>query len=389
MKVFLINYGGYMGNSGVHIHFLANALVAQGVDCFVVLPDGGTNPGYFGEPHYSFLSFEEIVHLAQRGGALFKDALFHVWTPRELVRPLTEALSIMTGRPYVVHLEDNEEHILEARSNRSFAELKLQSATETLELDPFFISPLHYEEFLQNAAGITCIVATLKRFVPEGVPSQVFWPACEEAFFRLPAAPNMAVREQLGFDKDEIVLAYPGAIHVVNEHIIESLYLSLALLHQQGYRVRLIRAGFESPSIKSEAAQARDRFVVHVGNVVATELPVLVGAANIVVQPGQPGPYDDYRFPSKLPFFLASGRPLVTARTNLGQHLKHEEHCLILQGSTAQDIADNVIRLIENPEFGRTLGTNGRAFARKYFSWDKSATKVKMFYERILAGWNQ
>ena len=50
--------------------------------------------------------------------------------------------------------------------------------------------------------------------------------------------------------------------------------------------------------------------------------PQLLVAADILVQPdGSPGPFNDYRFPSKLPDFFASGRPVVLPKTNIGLYL--------------------------------------------------------------------
>ncbi len=384
MQIFFINYDPYGGCSGVHIHFLANALADRGHNCHVILPESGNDNAYFGTPRYSFLSLDEAVALAARRSTLFRDAILHAWTPRETPRKITQALASATGLPYVIHLEDNERHILESRYGQPFDVLCQRAASGELELNESYCHPLEHQRFLQGAEGVTCIIDALTRFVPEGVPTQVFWPACEDAFFRLPLTPNLKVRAQLGIGPDEIVLTYPGAMHFANIHVMQELYLALPILAEWGRPVRLLRIGGESPDLSSEAAAARDRFVVHLGTLDASRLPPLVGAADILVQPGMPGPFDDCRFPSKLPFFLASGRPVVTAPTNLGRHLRDGEHCLFLNEPGAPAIAAAVRRLIDDPALARRLGDNGRAFARRNLSWDKSAAVVEAFYKRLL-----
>lgn len=384
MNIFFINYDLYSGCSGVHIHFLANALTERGHRCFVVLPRQANDNTYFGEPHYGFLHALEAVRLADHGSALFRDAVLHAWTPREVVRTVTERLTAATGRPYFVHLEDNERYILEKMYKAPFARLEAAAEQDRFQTVPQFSHPVLHQRFLAGARGVTCIIDALRQFVPDGVPSVVFWPACEEAFFRLPLDPNPKIRAQLGIAPDATVLTYPGNFHFANAHVMQELYLALDLLAAWGHPVRLIRTGDEYPDISPEAKAARERHVVHVGHVGATQLAPLIGAADILVQPGMPGPFDDCRFPSKLPFFLASGRPVITSPTNLGRHLRDGEHCLFLTDSSAEDIARNILRLLDNPALARRLGENGRAFARRSFSWSKSADRVEEFYRRLL-----
>lgn len=386
MKIFFINYAPYAGCSGVHIHFLANALVERGHTCFVVVPETGNDDAYFGPIRYSVLTSLEAIHLAHHGSPLFRDAVLHAWTPREMTRTVTESLAAATGRPYLVHLEDNERYILEKVYKAPFDVLYAAAERGRLESMPAFSHPVLHQRFLEGAAGVTCIIDALRRFVPEGVPSAVFWPACEDAFFRLSAAPNPKVREQLGIASDTTALVYPGSFHFANAHVMQQLYLALAKLAEWGHAVRLIRCGAECDSISPEAKEARERYVTHLGRVRAADLPDLIGAADILVQPGVPGPFDDCRFPSKLPFFLASGRPVITSPANLGHFLRHEEHCLFLADSSAEDIARNVMRLMDDTALARRLGQNGRDFARRYLSWDKSAARVEAFYQSVLNG---
>ena len=62
----------------------------------------------------------------------------------------------------------------------------------------------------------------------------------------------------------------------------------------------------------------------------------------MLVQPGRPDAFNDYRFPSKLPEFLASGRPVMLPRTNIGLHLEDGVEALLLGHGDADEIADKV-----------------------------------------------
>ena len=51
--------------------------------------------------------------------------------------------------------------------------------------------------------------------------------------------------------------------------------------------------------------------------------------------------------------------------------------------SSAEDIARNVIRLMDDATPARRLGENGRDFVRRYLSRDKSAARAEAFYQRL------
>ena len=91
---------------------------------------------------------------------------------------------------------------------------------------------------------------------------------------------------------------------------------------------------------------------------------------------GRAGPFNDYRFPSKLPEFLATGRPVVLPATNLGRFLDDGEECLLLRRGDALEIAAAVERLLDDDELRARLGRGGRAFAERNFSWPASARKL-------------
>ena len=51
--------------------------------------------------------------------------------------------------------------------------------------------------------------------------------------------------------------------------------------------------------------------------------------------------------------------------------------------SSAEDIARNVIRLMDDAAPARRLGENGRDFVRRYLSRDKSAARAEAIYQRL------
>jgi glycosyltransferase involved in cell wall biosynthesis len=114
-------------------------------------------------------------------------------------------------------------------------------------------------------------------------------------------------------------------------------------------------------------------------------VPELLAAADVLVQPGRSDAFNDYRFPSKLPEFLASGRPVVLPRTNIGLHLEDGVEALLLERGGADEIAEKVAFLAVDPELRAMLGERGREFAFRELRWSKNVSAVVDLYRGVSA----
>jgi glycosyltransferase involved in cell wall biosynthesis len=106
--------------------------------------------------------------------------------------------------------------------------------------------------------------------------------------------------------------------------------------------------------------------------------------ADVLVQPGAPDLYNDYRFPSKLPEFFASGRPVILPHTNIGRQATDGENCLLLHTGSPDEIAAHLARLHQDPGLREQVGRAGRRFADTHFSWPRAAQVLRGFYPSIL-----
>ena len=380
MDVYFVNYYWFDNTSGIHLFHLANQLQERGVRCTVLVPDRPDSVTTFGVPRFAVQTYRQSWRdrLAQRLARPDGGAIVHAWTPREIVRRPTLELAARLRAPYLVHLEDNERLLYLA--NRRAARKSGRTGRRRSER---LIHPLHWRRFLDKAAGITCIIDSLLRFCPDHVPAEVFWPACEPEIFDLPATPDLALRRSLGVPDDAFVLFYPGNIHLANLEDVSALYRAVSLLNQGGRPVWLLRTGTGGKEFAERLAAPPQ--VVELGHQPASAIPRYVGVADALVQPGRADAFNVYRFPCKLPMFLASGRPVVLPPCNIGEHLADEENCLITTTGSAEELAAKVSRLITDPDLRRRLGSSGRAFAQANLRWEVAADRLLAFYERILS----
>jgi glycosyltransferase involved in cell wall biosynthesis len=93
----------------------------------------------------------------------------------------------------------------------------------------------------------------------------------------------------------------------------------------------------------------------------------MLAAADVLVQPGWPGPFDDERIPSKLPEFFAMSRPVILPRTNLGLRVAHEQEAYVLDRADAEGMAEAIWRLKADPALRQRLAGNAAYYAIREF----------------------
>ncbi len=387
LKIIFINYGAYSGCCGVHIHFLAKVLVELGHECVVCLPHTDGAHEYFGKVNYPIYTFRQLSELPIE---LWQGGILHVWTTRETSRAPTNLLRQRINLPFLVHLEDHEllitAKMLGLDPLSSLEEIKRFAKQNPQALEHFyFTNPLHFEPIMRMSSGVTCIMKSLEEFVPAGVARMTFWPACEEEFFRIPLQRNEATRQSCGFEEDTFVLVYPGAIHEFNADSFCQLLLAVHSLHKEGFKIQIIRCGIENNNYSEAMLELYRKYVVFMGEMPAWQLPHLVELADILVQPGGPGAFDDYRFPSKVPYFLASGRPVILPNCNVAEKLQHGHDCFLMQTGRSEEIVKYLKILMTHKQLALTMGAQGRATSRNLFSWEKAAQSLIPFYRQALA----
>jgi len=384
MNVVFVSHCDFSGNSAMHIFSIANELQALGVESVVVVPNDPGTVRAHGAPRFRVLGYDEAL----RQSLVFPDGrgpdLIHAWTPRELVRQLTEALARRYGVPYLVHLEDNEEVIVaDELEGPSFAELGRLPLPLVDQLVAAHRShPVYYPRFVAGAAGVTVLMDRLLDFKPADVPGVVFWAGFDAAFAE--ARPDPAFRRRLGLADSDLVAAYTGNVHSSNLAEARSLVVAVAVLRRRGHPLVLVKTGWNHVEIPYFEEGKRQGFIKDLGFCPRDDIPKLIATSDVLVQPGRPGDFNDFRFPSKLPEFLASGKPVVLPHTNIGRFLQDDVECVLLEEGHALEIAAKLEPLLDDPERRARIGAAGRAFALRELTWAKGAARVKELYDKVL-----
>ena len=385
MNVLFFCHDDFACNSLGHIAGFAGGLRRMGHACAVAIPgDDRSSAALWGaDPPFRPAIFADTW---ERPRTLFPDGrpadVLHVWTPREHVRRAAELCRQHTpGARLFVHLEDNEEHLLAAFAGVPCENLRaMDDAALAAHLPAHLAHPREYRRFLASADGVTGITAALAGFVPGGVPFAELWPGVDFAVFR-PGPPDPALRASLGIGPGEKVVCYPGSSHFANAEEMAALYGAVFLLNAAGTPCRLVRTGHDTPEFLARfSPDDLTRYVRHLGFVERARLPGLLRLADVLVQPGRADKFNRYRLPSKLPEFLASGRPVVLPRANVGLRVRDGREAVVLRTGEPAEIAARCRRVFNDPGWAARLSAGGAAFARRWFDPVVNARGLARFY---------
>jgi glycosyltransferase involved in cell wall biosynthesis len=391
VNILFVTYHDFTSNSAIQIHNFANNLVKSGNDCCIAVPSNKNSvyDAIGGEILYKPLNFPELQNYKK----IFRNAeipdIIHAWTPREIVRRQSLSLLKMFKCKLIVHLEDNEELLLEDSLSIPIDQLKLFSLEKLNELVPETAShPIFYQEFLQIADGITLIIDNLVDFIPKNKKFIVLWPGIDKSRFN-PELTDIKLKSELGINEEDIVLCYTGNVHSSNAKEVRSLYLAVALLNREGIPTKLIRTGKDFVPFLGDSSAWAHQYSIELGFVPHQKISTYLGISDILVQPGGPNRFNEYRLPSKLPEFFFMGKPVILPLCNIGRFIKNYEQGLLLGKGDSLDILEKVKLLVKDKDLSNRIGVMGREFALREFDSEKNTRKLEEFYKSVLGGMSQ
>lgn len=386
-KIVFVCYGAFDCNSAGHIAGFANGLVGLGYSVAVCAAGGTAGVYEFGPPAFEFFGLDDLARdpeavIGFDGSISPERTVLACWTPRENVRRTVAPIAERYRIPYIVHLEDNEEHLAKLERGAPKRWRWRRRPVPDAVTDPDKLAG-----FLKGARGLTLIEERLKEIVPPDLPAIVLGPGVDLEVFGGELSPERrtAIRREVGCSADTTMLVYPGNVHKANAQEVSHLYAAITLLRQRGRDVTLVRTGsnhFAGATFLRDASP--ERGIVTLGRVERPLLIDLMKSADLFVQPGRPGPFNDYRLPSKLPEFMAIGRPILLPATNVGAQLKHGVDAMLLKDGSPDEIAAMVGAVLDDPALAARLSENVRAFAALHYRPLDQVRKLENFLRELV-----
>jgi len=210
--------------------------------------------------------------------------------------------------------------------------------------------------------------------------------------------PNAADTDAFGLDcerenvralldlSNKTVIGFVGALHVW--YGIENLLVAFDQVRRQRPDAFLLLVGdgqarpdLEHLSAKLGLGQA----VRLLGKVEHTRIPPLLSAMDIAVAPFRHLPTGFYASPIKVFEYMAAGKAIVASRIGqVAEVLRHERDALLVKPGDAQELSQAILRLADDPQLRKNIGSAARAQARAKYSWDVYAGRLVEVYQKAI-----
>ena len=383
MNILFVLYGDLTTNTSNPISLFVKELNKIGHSCIITYPDPENGINLF-DDHLqpNTFTYKYVLENAQNLFPNNKPAdILHACTPRESTRIFVAQYMLKIPTALVIYLEDNERWISQHHINFSDEQMFGLTNQEILSNIPLGMSnPFLYKQFIGLADGVILIQDKLSVEVPKWVPKHVIPWGVDLDFFS-PRKASDIDRKKFKIDNDVKVIVYHGGLNGFTAPSIKDLCESILLINKLGTSCKLIRTGVTPLYFIDELDPEAKNLIIDLGVVGRDELPRILALADLFVQPGRINPFEDLRLPSKIPEFLAMGKPVLLPNVNIAHMFVDEIDAIILQSGTPEEIAKKCIDIFNNPNLAETLGTNARKFAEKYFEINKQTIKLEAAYK--------
>lgn len=122
------------------------------------------------------------------------------------------------------------------------------------------------------------------------------------------------------------------------------------------------------------------KYFTFIGGVPHEEMPQYISAIDIGIQIHS----NSYRSPIKIFAYGAMGKAVIAPNFEAIREISlHEENILLFKNLDAEDFANCIIRLAEDPELRKRLGNNLKEHICKNHTWQKNAERVLQIYDKI------
>ncbi|MBM3453342.1 MAG: glycosyltransferase family 4 protein, partial [Bacteroidetes bacterium] len=166
---------------------------------------------------------------------------------------------------------------------------------------------------------------------------------------------------------------------------ISDLLKAFCIVNLKHNDVKLVLAGtaeeveMRAYRIFTEEHKIEDA-VIFAGTLERNEIPGFLKSAEVLVLARPDNLQASGGFPTKLGEYLASGKPVVVTKVGeISNYLNHEIDSLLCEPGNIKDIANNIIRVLDNPSHFISMGISGQKLAIEKFDYRQQAYELARF----------
>ncbi|MGH8772527.1 MAG: glycosyltransferase, partial [Burkholderiales bacterium] len=242
-----------------------------------------------------------------------------------------------------------------------------------------------FEEHYRARADATTVIShgLAQRAASLGVPPQSIThlrPGIDPNRFTTES--DLALRRQLGFADDDIILGYSSQDTFFD---IAPVLQGAQIARQQGWPLKLLVLGQYSRGFSRNIGKHGLASVTHLAGFVSDEdYPRYLSIADLMVTPFKRSNYNLGRWPNKFGDYLATGRPIVfNAFGDLAEFTADPPGMACeFQGAA---FAEAFATLCADADLRHRLGARARELALLKFRWEDRIEALEAVYARVVS----
>jgi len=170
------------------------------------------------------------------------------------------------------------------------------------------------------------------------------------------------------------------------DYLLRAVHHVIFNLHRTEIHFGLVGGGTSLEAMKALAVELRvNDYVTFTGRVPDHEMLAMLNTADICINPDIANEMNDKSTMNKIMEYMALGKPIVQFDLAEGR-FSAQGASLYAKKNDAVDLAENIVKLIDNPQLRAEMGACGRKRVECELEWRHEAPKLLAAYDSL---WKQ
>jgi len=189
--------------------------------------------------------------------------------------------------------------------------------------------------------------------------------------------------QEISEEKTEQNIIYIGRITVVRG--INEMTKAMEIVNESTKGTLFLAGKFAPESLKNDVEKMKGwQYIDHLGWLSRDEVKSYLAKSQVGLVVLYPEPRHIVSYPIKLFEYMSAGIPVIASNFPLWESIIEDAQCgICVDPLNPQEIADAIIKLLENPQEAKQMGLNGRKAVVEKYSWETESENLISLYDRL------
>ncbi|WP_411954041.1 glycosyltransferase family 4 protein [Alkalibacillus sp. S2W] len=383
MKILITTIFDYPHEGGLstHITTFKKGLIEHGHDVDILSWSDCLNRNRLFIRGLTFL----IKRLNKGKGQLFGDRQRMKWLIKELTK-IYQGYDVVNTQDIFATLAAKDFNIKTVQTVHGYYTYEATSRGAIKDQSPeAHQAKLHEQEAYLSADDIVCVDQRLKEYVQSesGRGTHMIHNSVDSSLFNISSEEIDQVRQTYHLPNDQSILLVPRRLTEKNGVIYPILALPKILKQFPNTLLVYAGSGEQIDTLKQVASKLNvSSHITFLGSVPHSDIIGLYKLANIVLIPSIHAKGVEEATSIAALEGMTAGKPVIAGAVGgLKELIQHQENGLLFENRNEHDLAEQVLSLLNDPNYGTILAQNARKYIDKNHSHLASAGSMLEIYE--------